>query len=67
MWERVGPLMPAKLRRLGVALVEKPITRKNVDVSEVIAYLRPMQQAQTDKLVELVGRTFPEWKTLYGG
>ena len=66
LWERIGPLLPAKLRRLGVALVEKPVARQKVDVSEVIAYLRPLQQAQTRALTDLVGREFPEWKTLYG-
>lgn len=66
VWEHVGPLVPAKLRQFGVSLVEKPIARKDVDVSDVIAYLRPIQQEQTLKLVELAGREFPEWKTLHG-
>jgi hypothetical protein len=66
LWDRIGPLVPARLRRLGISLVEKPIARKQVDMGEVIAYLRPMQQAQTTKLTKMVNREFPEWKTLYG-
>lgn len=67
LWGHVGPLLPERLRKIGVSLVEKPVARKEVDVSDVIAYLRPLQQIQTRKLTELVGREFPEWKTVYGG
>lgn len=66
LWSRLGPLVPARLRKFGVSLIEKPIARREVDVSEVIAYLRPIQQAQTRELAKLVGREFPEWKTLHG-
>ena len=65
-WNHVGPLVPARLRRFGVSLVEKPIARRDVDVSDVVAYLRPIQQEQTRKLIEMTGREFPEWKTLHG-
>jgi hypothetical protein len=66
LWSRLGPLVPARLRKFGVSLIEKPITRCEVDVSDVIAYLRPIQQVQTRELVKLVCREFPEWKTLHG-
>jgi hypothetical protein len=67
LWTRLGPLTPAGLRRLGVGFAEKSVVRKQVDVTDVVDYLRPLQKAQTTRLAALVGREFPEWKTLYGG
>lgn len=66
LWHRFGALTPAPLRKLGVRLIEKPVARKAVDMAEVIAYLRPLQQDQTRVLTQQVGREFPEWKTLHG-
>ena len=65
-WSAVGPLVPPAVRRLGVALVEKPVLRRDVDRVPVIDHLRPLQQAQTRTLETQLGRGFPEWKTLWG-
>ena len=66
LWERVGPMVPSRIRKLGVAMTERPVTRAKVDMSEVIEYLRPLQRRQTKVLIELLGREFPEWTSLYG-
>lgn len=65
-WEALGRYCPPALRRVGVAMVEKKIPRREVDSSAVIAYLRPLQQAQTLELEAQLGRSFEEWKTLWG-
>lgn len=67
MWARVGPMIPAGIRRMGVAMTQSPVARKGVDMAPVIEYLRPLQQGQTKALTNLLGRDFPEWKSLYGG
>ena len=64
-WEQLGPHVPRAIRNIGRSLAEKKIVRKEVDQSEAINYLRPIQQAETDALIKLLGREFPQWKTLY--
>ncbi len=66
-WTAVGPLVPPAVRKLGVALVEKPVLRRDVDTAPVIEHLRPLQQAQTRVLEAQLGRRFDDWKTLWGG
>jgi hypothetical protein len=66
VWNTVGGYCPPAIRKLGVALVEKPVHPKSVDMSEVKTYLRKLQLPQTEELIRLLGRDFPEWKTLYG-
>ena len=65
IWGRIGPYFPDGLRRLGVTLVERKISRTQVDMSEVMRYLRPIQRPQTEALAQMLGRRFDEWKTLY--
>jgi hypothetical protein len=55
---------PAWPRRLGVRMVTREIDRRSVDTSEIVQYLRPLQQKQTEELMRLLGREFPEWTTL---
>lgn len=65
-WNALGPHMPRTVRRLGRYLAERRINRPLISVDDVVTYLRPIQKAQTEELRELLGRDFPEWKTLYG-
>lgn len=65
-WTAVGPFVPPAVRRLGVSMIEKPVLRSDVDMAPVIAHLRPLQQAQTRVLEAQLGRSFPDWKTLWG-
>ena len=66
LWDSVGPHVPPALRRLGVSLVQKTVRRREVSMAAVIEYLRPLQQAQTRELQRQLGRSFDEWKTLWG-
>lgn len=47
-------------------LTRRPVKRREVESSAVNEFLRPIQLEQTRELSALLGREFPEWKTLYG-
>jgi len=65
-WNALGPRVPAPLRRVGRLLSEKQVERLSQPTDEVVAHLRPRQRVETDDLVALLDRPFPEWTTLYG-
>ena len=46
--------------------LSKPVEKNDEYREETIAFLRPIMQQQVQELSELVGKDFPEWKTLYG-
>jgi hypothetical protein len=62
----VVPHLPRMLRGAAKRMVTVEVERRHVDTSDVITYLRPIQQRQTQTLAAILGREFPEWKTLYG-
>lgn len=66
LWGRVGGFVPPSLRKVGVALAEKKVAWNQVDMGPVIEHLRALQRPQVAELASLVGREFPEWKTLHG-
>ena len=59
------PHLPPGLRQRAVRLATRQVDRRTLDVTEVAEFLRPIQLRQTEALVRLVGRDFPEWTTLY--
>jgi len=59
------PYLPRGFREKAVRLATRQVDRRALDVTEVVEYLRPIQQRQTEALTRLVGREFPEWSTLY--
>lgn len=65
LWNALGGYCPPAIRRLGRKLSDKNVDRKQVDLAPVKEYLRPIQREQTKALAGLLGREFPEWKTLY--
>ena len=65
IWNAVGHHVPASLRGALRQISEKKIDPRHIQVDEVVTYLRPMQQEQTIELKSLLGRDFPEWRTLY--
>jgi hypothetical protein len=66
LWNAVGPWVPSSLRRVGKRLAVDRVDRTDQPTAEAIAYLRPIQADQTKNLAELLGREFPEWKTVHG-
>lgn len=65
-WDRIRPLIPDGLVGVGRNLAERKTDRRTVDVTEVVAYLRPIQREQAETLSAQLGRSFPEWTTLFG-
>lgn len=59
--------LPPQLVAVARQLTEVKIARRPDDMKEVIDFLRPVQREQVAELERLVGRDFPEWKTLWGG
>lgn len=65
LYRNVAPRVPRSLRRLGNRLALRRVRPAEVDASVVKAYLRPRLQLETEELSRLLGRGFPEWRTLY--
>ena len=59
---RVPQPIETALRRL----TSHEVVRRSVDMSDAVAFLRPIQRRQTEALSRLLGRDFPEWTTLNG-
>ena len=65
LYARIAPRLPAGMRRLGVKLAVHKIRTAEVPTDAIKAYLRPIQQPQTEELSKLLGREFPQWTTLF--
>lgn len=66
LYSRVARHLPAPARRVGYKLALRRVRPAEVPTDAVQAYLRSEQLRQTEELGELLQRTFPEWRTLYG-
>lgn len=60
----VMPRLPFLMRAASRHLSTRAVDRRLVDTSDIIKYLQPIQQKQTEELTQLLGRDFPEWGTL---
>jgi hypothetical protein len=56
--------VPISVRKIGRRMLKRQINRLDTDTSEVVEYLRPLQRRQTEELMQLIEREFPEWSTL---
>ncbi len=66
LWKTAKRVIPATVRKRAIRALSRRVPRDDTHRSATIAYLRPIQREQTAELAELLGRTFPEWTTLYG-
>ena len=66
-WSELASLLPKKIRSAGLRIAVKEVDRSDAstDTEEIKHFLRPIQQEQTRALSKMMGRDFPEWKTLY--
>ena len=62
----IMPRIPVTIHTALHRLTTTDIRRQSVDVTETVAFLQSLQRRQTDDLMRLLGRTFPEWTTLNG-
>jgi hypothetical protein len=67
-WRVIADRLPRQLRQEGLNLAVKKIDQQEhtQEREAAIAFLRPIQQKQTQELSILLGREFSEWKTLWG-
>ena len=56
-------LVPDSVRRNRI--IKRRVSRRTVDTTEVVSYLRSRQHIETEELTQLLGREFPEWTTLH--
>ena len=66
VWNAVKRVVPLKARQRMLRKLSRPVARDNRRTEAAIEYLRPIQREQTAELSALLGRDFPDWKTLYG-
>lgn len=66
-WKILKTLVPpnTSFRRRVRKLLSKPVEKTDEGQEETIALLRPIMLPQVEELSELLGRDFPEWKTVY--
>jgi hypothetical protein len=57
--------IPESIRNYGARVFSRQINRLDVNIHAVVRDLLPLQRRQTEELSLLIGRGFPEWKTLY--
>ncbi len=66
VWDWLKQSIPPSTKQKLMKILSRPVDRDESYVQATIEYLRPIQQQQTEELSQLLGRDFPEWKTLYG-
>jgi Sulfotransferase family len=66
LWHAAKRVTPLPVRRQAMRVLSRKVPRDDTGIAATIDYLRPIQREQTAELGELLGRSFPEWKTLYG-
>jgi hypothetical protein len=66
-WKLWEPGLPSFIPRLVERAAYHTIERKAVNCQPAIDYLRPILQRYTRDLSSLLGREFPEWRTLFPG
>jgi hypothetical protein len=65
LWKEAKGLVPSGLKSSVVRLLSRErYDRKSVDHGPVREYLRGLHQKQTEELVQLLGRDFPDWRML---
>lgn len=70
-WKRLARHLPNAVPSWMHQLTHRSLDRESVAIRSAIhsaiRFLRPILQPRTDRLSALLGRSFPEWTTLYAG
>ncbi len=66
LYNAVMPLVPRAVRRLGARIALRDVRPAEIPLRDAKRFLRSLQLSQTEELSALLGRKFPEWKSLYG-
>lgn len=65
LWHRARPYFPRSVRNLGKHMAVERLNRRAIPTQAATAYLRDIQTREVETLGAMLGRSFPEWKTLY--
>lgn len=65
LWDRLSPVAPRWIKALGNRLAEESVRPDEEEVRRVLDDLRPFFLERTEVLTGLLGREFPEWRTLH--
>jgi hypothetical protein len=65
-YRRAAPYLPRTARELADRLAVRALRPAETNDLDTRAFLRLLQVPQTQELSRLLGRSFPEWKTLHG-
>ncbi len=64
LWSLLSGLVPKSVRRLGSHLAEEDVMPDAAANAETVSYLRRQLAPRVRSLEQLLGREFPEWKTV---
>lgn len=65
-WDCISPMIPKVIRSVGTSLAVGEDEKNQSEEEKAIEFLRSVLLEKTDGLTRLLGREFPEWRTLYG-
>lgn len=66
IWDAINPIFPKWIKQAARQFSDPPVKKNAINMEDVMDFLRNRQIDETEELVKLLGRDFPEWKTLYG-
>jgi hypothetical protein len=61
----ITPYLPIAIRGAAKRLTSVRVARRTIDATSVVDFLRPIQRRQSQELIDMIGRDFPEWTTLF--
>ena len=64
-WRQLARYLPHGISPWLHRVTHRSVDRESVDMRSTIRYLRPILQRRTERLTTMLGRSFPEWTTLY--
>lgn len=65
LWSMISPFFPSGLKELGIRMSAHNVVRNDTGLKESQQYLRDNLHPRIANLEQLLGKKYPEWKTLY--
>ncbi len=65
VWNAISPHVPKSFRKMGASMAIGDTKKEPGEEERAVEYLKPLLQARTKELSNILGREFPEWTTLY--
>lgn len=65
-WDALSPYVPSFFKDFGKEMIYQRVKPSDVEVEEVVEFLRPGQREKVRELSAFLGRDFPHWTTTLG-